>query len=192
MTSTALPTGPASAPPRSSIEKSSTVDSDPTAWGSGTSNLAAMKASIARAVGNLLRLGLTRPTIGCIEQTVHYSRPTSIKGLMTLELTSTDWFGLFEVCTSGSPIEDEQKLDTIGVILRNVLKADNDIRSARTSVSLDEIHTERRLHQLMFFDRDYERKVVARPGSGPSVSVRNHVEKDYSVVNIQCRDLNKL
>ncbi|GER38316.1 ACT domain-containing family protein [Striga asiatica] len=75
-----------------------------------------------------------------------------------------------KVWTSGPPIEDEQKLDTIGVILRNVLKADNDIRSARTSVSLAEIPTERRLHQLMFVDRDYKRRVVAGPCSGPSNS----------------------
>ncbi|CAA0842278.1 ACT domain-containing protein ACR8 [Striga hermonthica] len=93
---------------------------------------------------------------------------------------------------SGSPIEDEQKLDTIGAVLRNVLKGDSDIRSASTSVSLAVTHTERRLHQLMFADRDYERRVLAGPGSGPSVSVRNYLEKDYSVVNIQCRDRNKL
>ncbi|GER26621.1 ACT domain-containing family protein [Striga asiatica] len=97
-----------------------------------------------------------------------------------------------KVWTSGSPIEDEQKLDKIGVILRNVLKADKDIRSARTSVSLAEMHTEMRLHQLMFVDQDYERRVVARPGSGPSVYVTNHLEKDYSVVIIQCRDWIKL
>ncbi|GER29741.1 ACT domain-containing family protein [Striga asiatica] len=171
MASTTLPTGPASAPPRSSIEKSSTVDSDPTGWGSGTSNLAAMKASITRAVGNLLRLGLTRPTIGFLR-------------FFQLSCNVVD----AKVWTSGSPIEDEQKLDTIGVIL----KVDNDIRSVRTSVSLAEMHTEIRLHRLMFVNRDYERRVVARPGSGPSVYVRNHLEKHYSVVNIQCRDRNKL
>ncbi|GER44183.1 ACT domain-containing family protein [Striga asiatica] len=153
-------------------------------------------------------------------ETVHYGRPASVKGLTALELTGTDRVGLlsevFAVLSnsscnvvdakvwthngriasliylkddnSGSPIEDEQKLDAIGAVLRNVLKGDNDIRSARTSVSLAVTHTERRLHQLMFADRDYE----AGPGLGPSVSVRNYLEKDYSVVNIQCRDRNKL
>ncbi|KAL2516936.1 ACT domain-containing protein ACR8 [Abeliophyllum distichum] len=59
---------------------------------------------------------------------------------------------------SGSPIEDSQKIDRIEAMLRNVLKGDNDIRSAKTSVSLAVTHTERRLHQMMFADRDYERK----------------------------------
>ncbi|KAL6556846.1 ACT domain-containing protein acr8 [Orobanche hederae] len=95
---------------------------------------------------------------------------------------------------SGSPIEDKQKLDTIGAVLRNVLKGDNDIRSAKTSVSLAVTHTERRLHQLMFADRDYERKPIIQTSCDEStvVSVRNYLEKDYSVVNIQCRDRNKL
>ncbi|KAL6556310.1 ACT domain-containing protein acr8 [Orobanche gracilis] len=95
---------------------------------------------------------------------------------------------------SGSPIEDTEKLDTIGAVLRNVLKGDNDIRSAKMSVSLAGTHTERRLHQLMFADRDYERKTIIRTTCDEPtiVSVRNYLEKDYSVVNIQCMDRNKL
>ncbi|CAA0822304.1 Unknown protein [Striga hermonthica] len=73
----ALPIGPASAPPRSSIGKSSTANSDLTAWGSGTRSPAAMEAPFARAVGNLLRLGLTRPTIG-----------RSVKNCLRLDLAS--------------------------------------------------------------------------------------------------------
>nr|GMD79912.1 ACT domain-containing protein ACR8-like [Ipomoea batatas]GME21641.1 ACT domain-containing protein ACR8-like [Ipomoea batatas] len=91
-------------------------------------------------------------------------------------------------CDSGSPIEDSQKIDRIEARLRNVLKGDNDIRSARTSVSMADTHTERRLHQMMFADRDYERnKTVV-----PVVSVLNCLEKGYSVVNIQCKDRTKL
>ncbi|KAK6158062.1 hypothetical protein DH2020_005376 [Rehmannia glutinosa] len=96
---------------------------------------------------------------------------------------------------SGSPIEDSQKLDLIGAMLRNVLKGDNDIRSAKTSVSLGVTHTERRLHQLMFADRDYDRKPMIKSCDDyyfPVVLVRNYLEKDYSVVNIQCSDRNKL
>ncbi|GER27507.1 protein phosphatase 2C family protein [Striga asiatica] len=47
------------------LDRKSATNSDLTAWGSGTSNLAIGKASITRAIENLLRLGLTRPTIGC-------------------------------------------------------------------------------------------------------------------------------
>ncbi|XP_019172745.1 PREDICTED: ACT domain-containing protein ACR8-like [Ipomoea nil] len=91
-------------------------------------------------------------------------------------------------CESGSPIEDSQKIDRIEARLRNVLKGDNDIRSARTCISMADTHTERRLHQMMFADRDYERnKVVV-----PVVSVLNCLEKGYSVVNIQCKDRTKL
>ncbi|KAK6137665.1 hypothetical protein DH2020_028591 [Rehmannia glutinosa] len=96
---------------------------------------------------------------------------------------------------SGSPIEDSQKLDLIGAMLRNVLKGDNDIRSAKTAVSLGVTHTERRLHQLMFADRDYDRKPMIKSCDDyyfPVVLVRNYLEKDYSVVNIQCSDRNKL
>ncbi|KAL3647253.1 ACT domain-containing protein acr8 [Castilleja foliolosa] len=93
---------------------------------------------------------------------------------------------------SGSPIEDTNKLDMVGSMLRSVLKGDNDIQSAKTSVSLAvTLHTERRLHQLMLADRDYERDEACDEAT-PVVSVRNYVEKDYSIVYIQCKDRNKL
>lgn len=90
-------------------------------------------------------------------------------------------------CNSGSPIEDCQKMDRIEARLRYVLKGDNDIRSAKTSVSMAVTHTERRLHQMMFADRDYERKPVV-----PMVSVLNCLERGYSVVNVHCKDRAKL
>lgn len=95
---------------------------------------------------------------------------------------------------SGSPIEDSQKLSLMESMLRNVLRGDNDIRSAKTSVSLAVTHTERRLHQMMFADRDYERLPIIEMCDEliPVVSVQNYLEKDYSVVNVQCKDRNKL
>ncbi|KAL8552646.1 hypothetical protein ACS0TY_001365 [Phlomoides rotata] len=94
---------------------------------------------------------------------------------------------------SGFPIEDSQKLSLMECMLRNVLKGDNDIRSAKTSVSLAVTHTERRLHQMMFADRDYERlPIIQTCDDHPVVSVQNYLEKDYSVVNVQCKDRNKL
>ncbi|XP_052171387.1 ACT domain-containing protein ACR8-like isoform X2 [Diospyros lotus] len=96
-------------------------------------------------------------------------------------------------CDSGSPIEDSQKIDKIEGRLRNVLKGDNDIRSAKTSVSMAVTHTERRLHQMMFADRDYERKPIIRTSSDcPLVTVQNCLERGYSVLNIQCKDRAKL
>ncbi|KAJ0615873.1 putative [Protein-PII] uridylyltransferase [Helianthus annuus] len=97
-------------------------------------------------------------------------------------------------CDSGSPIEDAKKIDRIEARLRNVLKGDNDIRSAKTLVSLAVTHTERRLHQMMFADRDYDRTpIVTTHGRySPLVSVQNCSEKAYSVVNVQCRDRPKL
>ncbi|KDP25581.1 hypothetical protein JCGZ_20737 [Jatropha curcas] len=96
-------------------------------------------------------------------------------------------------CNSGSPIEDSQQIDRIEARLRNVLKGHNDIRSAKTSVSMAVTHTERRLHQMMFSDRDYERKPILRlSADSPLVTVQNWLEKGYSVVNVQCKDRMKL
>ena len=94
---------------------------------------------------------------------------------------------------SGSAIEDVQKINLIEGRLRNVLKGDNDIRSAKTVVSMAVTHTERRLHQMMFADRDYEREPNAEGNAAaPSVSVQNWSERGYSVVCIQSRDRPKL
>ncbi|OWM88414.1 ACT domain-containing protein ACR8-like [Punica granatum] len=100
---------------------------------------------------------------------------------------------------SGSPIEDSQQIYRIEALLRSVLKGDSDIRSARTSVSMVAVtHTERRLHQMMFADRDYERSRPAAEiaaeddSSAVAVTVLNWVEWGYSVVNVQCRDRTKL
>ncbi|KAK6935268.1 ACT domain [Dillenia turbinata] len=96
-------------------------------------------------------------------------------------------------CDSGSPIEDSQKIDRIETRLRNVLKGDNDIRSAKTTVSMAVTHTERRLHQMMFADRDYERKPILKArADSPVVTVQNWAERGYSVVNVQCKDRTKL
>lgn len=97
-------------------------------------------------------------------------------------------------CESGSPIEDSKKMERIEVRLRNVLKGDNDIRSAKTTVSLAITHTERRLHQMMFADRDYDRTPIIKTSGrySPLVSVQNCAEKEYSIVNIQVKDRPKL
>uniref|UniRef100_A0A0C9S849 TSA: Wollemia nobilis Ref_Wollemi_Transcript_5859_2201 transcribed RNA sequence n=1 Tax=Wollemia nobilis TaxID=56998 RepID=A0A0C9S849_9CONI len=99
----------------------------------------------------------------------------------------------------GRPIEDVEKLMRIKELLCNVMKGNNDVRGAKTVVAMGVTHTERRLHQMMFADRDYERVDKGRSASGsnddksrPSVTVHNCVEKDYSVVSIWCKDRPKL
>lgn len=93
---------------------------------------------------------------------------------------------------SGSPIEDAHKINRIEGRLRNILKGYNDIRSAKTAVSIAVTHTERRLHQMMFADCDYERSSNVDTVTTPSVSVQNCSERGYSVVNVESKDRPKL
>lgn len=94
---------------------------------------------------------------------------------------------------TGSPIQDPWKIEEIKTLLRQVLRGDNDIHSAETSVSMSVTHTERRLHQMMFADRDYEKEPIIKTSDDkPIVVVQNCLEKGYSVLNVQCRDRTKL
>ncbi|KAD5316770.1 hypothetical protein R6Q59_031933 [Mikania micrantha] len=97
-------------------------------------------------------------------------------------------------CDSGRQIDDSQKIECMEARLRNVLKGDNDIRSAKMVVSMAVTHTERRLHQMMFADRDYERNPIIKSNGeySPTVTVQNCLEKGYSIVNIVCKDRPKL
>lgn len=97
-------------------------------------------------------------------------------------------------CNSGTPIEeDPQKINKLEARLRNVLKGDNDIRGAKTSIFNAVIHPDRRLHQMMFADRDYQWKPIFKGASGTSlVAVQNWAERGYSVVYVQCKDRTKL
>ncbi|OIT27855.1 PREDICTED: ACT domain-containing protein ACR4-like isoform X3 [Nicotiana attenuata] len=94
----------------------------------------------------------------------------------------------------GGAITDPERLSTMKQLLCNVLRGSNKLRDAKTIVSDGVSHTERRLHQLMFADRDYERTT----GEGlddkerPNVNVINWQDKDYSVVTIKCKDRPKL
>ncbi|MQM17408.1 hypothetical protein Taro_050380 [Colocasia esculenta] len=95
---------------------------------------------------------------------------------------------------TGLAISDPERISRIKELLCNVLKGNNKSRGARTAVSSVATHTERRLHQMMFDDRDYERSDV-EPASDkvrPNVSVVNWYDKDYSVVTIRCKDRPKL
>ncbi|CAN1794966.1 ACT domain-containing protein ACR4 [Linum perenne] len=97
---------------------------------------------------------------------------------------------------TGSAVTDPEKLATIKELLRNVLSGSNRSRGAKTVVSHEGIHTDRRLHQMMFADRDYERSGcdgdVVDEKQRPDVTVVNWYDKDYSVVTIRCKDRPKL
>ncbi|XP_048318919.2 ACT domain-containing protein ACR4 [Ziziphus jujuba] len=95
---------------------------------------------------------------------------------------------------TGSAITDPERLSRIKELLCNVLKSSNKYRGAKTVVSHGVTHTERRLHQMMFADRDYERSGddILDEKQRPNVSVVNWFDKDYSVVTIRCKDRPKL
>ncbi|KAK9266766.1 hypothetical protein L1049_012654 [Liquidambar formosana] len=95
---------------------------------------------------------------------------------------------------TGSAITDHERLAKIKQLLCNVLKGSNKSKSAKTVVAHGVTHTERRLHQMMFADRDYER--AGDDGlddkQRPDVNVVNWSDKGYSVVTIRSKDRPKL
>nr|XP_004228421.1 ACT domain-containing protein ACR4-like isoform X1 [Solanum lycopersicum] len=95
---------------------------------------------------------------------------------------------------TGGTINDPERLSMMKQLLCNVLRCSNKLRDAKTIVSDGVSHTERRLHQLMFADRDYERAAgeVSDEKGRPNVSVVNWQDRDYSVVTIRCKDRPKL
>ncbi|CAN1295120.1 ACT domain-containing protein ACR3 [Linum perenne] len=97
---------------------------------------------------------------------------------------------------TGAPIDDPERLGKIKQLLLYVLKGDRDRRSANTAVSVGSTHKERRLHQMMYADRDYddlEEEFESSSGRGKRVvNVENCLEKGYTVVNLRCPDRPKL
>ncbi|GFP88404.1 act domain-containing protein acr4 [Phtheirospermum japonicum] len=94
---------------------------------------------------------------------------------------------------NGSAIDDDpDRLANIKQLLLYVL---NDrMQTANTAVSVTgSTHTERRLHQIMYADRDYDNQSAARERTkSPLVTVENCVEKGYTVVSLSCPDRPKL
>lgn len=95
------------------------------------------------------------------------------------------------------PIDDAVRLTKIKDLLLHVLKGDRDKRSANTEVSVGSTHKERRLHQMMYADRDYDVDETDCGSSNsdrskPFVTVDNCADKGYTVVNLRCPDRPKL
>ncbi|KAG6466535.1 ACT domain-containing protein ACR8-like [Zingiber officinale] len=99
---------------------------------------------------------------------------------------------------SGASIDyDSPRILHIESRLLHVLKGDHGVCGARAAVSSAAIcHPDRRLHQIMFADRDYDRTspplTTTQSSSFPAVSIQNWIERGYSVVTVQCLDRPKL
>ncbi|KAJ1685549.1 hypothetical protein LUZ63_016939 [Rhynchospora breviuscula] len=89
--------------------------------------------------------------------------------------------------STGQPIYDSNRLGKIKQLLSYVLKGSTD-------VSFNSTHVERRLHQIMYANHDYDR------GGEETCTLRGHVEvtvencndKGYITVNAKCNDRPKL
>ncbi|CAL0314664.1 unnamed protein product [Lupinus luteus] len=97
---------------------------------------------------------------------------------------------------TGLSIDNLERLAKIKQLLLFVLNGDIDNRSANTAVSVDSTHKERRLHQMMYADRDYD-IYDADNGSATNknkvyVTVDDCADKGYTVVNLRCPDRPKL
>lgn len=92
--------------------------------------------------------------------------------------------------TTNSAITDPIRLSTIKHLLCNVVRTNSGSRAAKTVFSSSDTHRERRLHQIMFDDRDYEGAKRPRT-SRPCVTLTN-IDKDYTVVTMRSRDRPKL
>ncbi|XWS32617.1 hypothetical protein CRYUN_Cryun22dG0005500 [Craigia yunnanensis] len=95
-------------------------------------------------------------------------------------------------------ISDPKRHSTIKKLLCNVLKGSDDLKTAKTTLSAPGVmHRERRLHQIMLADRDYERveragvRAVEEGSSRPQVTLLN-IEKDYTVITMRSKDRPKL
>ncbi|KAF8400007.1 hypothetical protein HHK36_015880 [Tetracentron sinense] len=98
--------------------------------------------------------------------------------------------------STGCAIEDPKQLSIIKELLCNVLKGNNDLKTAKITLSPPGVtHRERRLHQMMFADRDYERAGLVRADdkrSSPHVTILDCLEKDYTVITVRSKDRPKL
>jgi UTP:GlnB (protein PII) uridylyltransferase len=97
--------------------------------------------------------------------------------------------------STGCAIKDPKRLSTIKELLCNVLKGSNDLKTANMTLSSPGVtNRRRRLHQIMFADRDYERVGGARLGaagdksSRPHVTVVDCIQKDYTVITMRSKD----
>ncbi|KAJ6352660.1 hypothetical protein OIU76_001816 [Salix suchowensis] len=84
-------------------------------------------------------------------------------------------------------VDDPARLSAMEDQLKNILRGcGDDEKAGRTSFSIGFTHVDRRLHQMLFADRDYEGVVVATeiddpPSVKPKITVERCEEKGYSM-----------
>lgn len=94
---------------------------------------------------------------------------------------------------TGGAIEDPKHLSMMNELLCNVLKVNSNFKTPRLKISSSGIlHTQRRLHQMMFADRDFERLEGVKHSSRNHVCVLDCNDRDYTVVTVRSKDRPKL
>ena len=81
--------------------------------------------------------------------------------------------------------------------LKNILRGcEDDEKVGYTTFSVGVTHIDRRLHQMLFADRDYEgcglNEEVDTTSFKPKITIERCEEKGYSVVSVRCKDRAKL
>lgn len=92
-------------------------------------------------------------------------------------------------------ITDPDRVDNIKRLMLYVLKGNTDWWGANTAVSVGLTHTGRRLHQMMYADRDFDEDstdCVSVDKKRPLVTVEKCKDKGYTVVTLKCPDRPKL
>jgi len=97
-------------------------------------------------------------------------------------------------------MDDPKRISLMEEQLNNILRGceDGEKVASRTSLSMSFTHIDRRLHQMLFADRDYEsygvttKDVECPPSFRPKITIECCEEKGYSVVNVRCKDRAKL
>lgn len=96
------------------------------------------------------------------------------------------------------PIENVRKLERVKEKLLPIMQGYDHEELARSDIAAGFIHLERRLHQLMLADEDYdlpEQQSTPANENGkekPQITVQIGSERNYSVINVKCPDRPKL
>lgn len=104
---------------------------------------------------------------------------------------------------TGGTVEDPDVQARIREKLAVVMNGGDEHRTSKTEFGNLLTNPERRLHQMMFEDRDFEKECKAedpkavgeetRPDDGrPLITIQNCKEKGYSIVNVESVDRPKL
>lgn len=105
-------------------------------------------------------------------------------------------------CATCHAVDVAARLSTMEGQLKNILSGcDEGERVARTNFSVGLTHMDRRLHQMMFDDMDYDydhenstgiSEIDSCPLFKPKITIDHWADKGYSVVGIRCKDRSKL